>query len=176
MDIQELRHSVRMTQKQFSLEFGIPIGTLRNWEQKISNPPEYVFTMIFSTIRRDIMINVETIKLISFMKELAEESKNGICEFAEANENNFRTKVFYDKNTKDETGGYRVVCDACLVDDPYCYHHDVISYCDQLSPEFTIRARKTEEDDDFFLDVRLIRSDVSFVIENGDWYCSNYDF
>ena len=120
------------------------------------------------------MINVETIKLISIMKELAETSKNGICDFADANEKNWRTKIFFDTRTADENGGCRVVCDACLVDDNMCYHHDVVSYWDDLSPEFTIRAVKSEDDNSYFLDVRLKRSDVSFVIEDGDWYCCDY--
>ena len=61
MKINDLRNITQMTQRQFAEYFGIPVGTLRNWEQGIANPPEYVFQMIITSIRRDKMINVETI-------------------------------------------------------------------------------------------------------------------
>ena len=73
MDIKEIRQITRLSQREFSLFFGIPIGTLRNWEQGIAKPPEYVFNMIFASLRRDKMINVETIKFIRMLDELAED-------------------------------------------------------------------------------------------------------
>ena len=174
MDIRELRHSVGMTQGEFSRAFGIPIGTLRNWEQGISKPPAYVFTMIFSSIRRDIMINVETMKLISIMNTLAKRSKNGIVEFSEANSKNFDDKVFYDKNTADENGSCRVVCDACLIEDSGYEHHDIISYWDDLVPGCSIRVML---DDEFghTIDVTMEISKVAFTIDDGEWYCTNFD-
>lgn len=174
--IQDFRHITGMTQKQFSDEFGIPIGTLRNWEQGISEPPEYVFTMIIATFRRDYMINAETIKLIGILKALSKYSQNGISDFEEANQETWQTKLFFDKNTEDENGKYRVVCDAAVLDNPDCSHHDIISYWDDLgnSSEYTIRAVKDDSNDEYFVEVNLLKSGVSFVIENGDWYCADY--
>ena len=71
MTIQEIRKLTHMTQRQFSTFFGIPLGTLRNWEQGIAKPPEYVFHMIATTIRRDKMINIETVKFIHMLDRLA---------------------------------------------------------------------------------------------------------
>lgn len=174
--IQEFRHAIGMTQKQFSDEFGIPIGTLRNWEQGISEPPEYVFTMIVATFRRDYMINAETIKLIGIIKRLAEYSANGISDFEEATQKTWGTKLFFDRNTEDENGNYRVVCDACIIDDYECIHHDAISYWDDLgnSSEYTIRAVKDDTSDEYYIDITLVKSGISFVVENGDWYCADY--
>ena len=119
------------------------------------------------------MINVETIKLIGIMKELAKRSQNGICDFEEATQDNYCRKVFFDKNATDKDGHYRVVADSCVIDDKECYHHDVISYWDDLGTGFTIRAMK-DEDEEYFIEVCMSLSGVSFVIENGDWYCSSY--
>ncbi|WP_284257090.1 helix-turn-helix domain-containing protein [Acidocella aquatica] len=33
-----IRRALRMTQEQFSAEFGIPLGTLRDWEQERAEP------------------------------------------------------------------------------------------------------------------------------------------
>ncbi len=33
-----IRRALRMTQDQFSTEFGIPLGTLRDWEQERAEP------------------------------------------------------------------------------------------------------------------------------------------
>ena len=86
MKISDLRNITQMTQRQFAEYFGIPVGTLRNWEQGIANPPEYVFQMIITSIRRDKMINVETIKFVQMLDELAVLSKNGILPFENAKE------------------------------------------------------------------------------------------
>ena len=61
LKIDDIRKITQMSQRQFAEHFGIPVGTLRNWEQGIAKPPDYVFQMIISSIRRDKMINIETI-------------------------------------------------------------------------------------------------------------------
>lgn len=45
-DIKELRESTGMTQKSFARTFGIPVSTLRKWEQKESSPAPYVVTLL----------------------------------------------------------------------------------------------------------------------------------
>lgn len=167
MKISDLRNVTKMSQRQFAEHFGIPVGTLRNWEQGIANPPEYVFQMIFTSMRRDKMINVETIKFVQMLDELAALSKNGILPFDNAKEGELRDKIYYDAKNKDEQGYYRVVLDACIVDDPQCYHHDIISYYDSL--EYSVRVVIDEESEPY-ISVQLLISEDTIIIENGTWY------
>ena len=171
MKINELRTITKLSQKQFADYFGIPVGTLRNWEQKIASPPDYVLKMIFTSIRRDKMINVETIKFIKMLDELAFLSKNGIAPFDEANEKNINKKIFYDHNSKDENGGYPIILDSCVLDDTNCYHHDIISYYDSNTLEYQIRAISVIDDkDDMYIHVKLLNSEETIIIKNGIWY------
>ena len=50
IDIKELRESTGMTQKVFSEKFGIPISTLRKWEQRETSPAPYVAELIARTL------------------------------------------------------------------------------------------------------------------------------
>lgn len=172
MEISELRQITRLSQRQFAEYFGIPIGTLRNWEQGISKPPEYVFQMIVTSIRRDVMINVETIKFVNMLNELAALSNNGIEPFENATEETYRNQVFYDTRLAEDEKVYRVVLDACICDDPDCYHHDVISYYDSDSFEYKIRVKFDDEDKETgaYICVELSLSEEIIVIENGHWY------
>ena len=167
MKINDLRNITQMTQRQFAEYFGIPVGTLRNWEQGIANPPEYVFQMIITSIRRDKMINVETIKFVQMLDELAVLSKNGILPFENVKEGELHEKVYYDSRIKDELGNYKVVLDACVVDDPQCYHHDIISYYDSL--EYNVRVVIDKESEPY-ISIKLLISKDIIVIENGTWY------
>ena len=169
MEISELRIFLKMSQRQFAMYFGIPIGTLRNWEQGISKPPEYVYNMLLASIRRDKMINIETIKFVRLLNELAEMSSNGIETFEKANQDNYREKIFYDEKSNDGRNGYRVVADACLIDDPKCYHHDIISYFDDMSNEYDIKVI-IDEDGIPYVNIAFIKSEEEIVIENGVWY------
>ena len=38
IDVREIRKRLDMTQQEFSLQFGFPLGTLRNWEQGHRKP------------------------------------------------------------------------------------------------------------------------------------------
>lgn len=164
MGISELRHFVNMSQRDFANFFGMPLGTLRNWEQGISSPPDYVIQMVINSIRRDKMINIETIKFLKMLDELAILSEDGIEEFEHATCESFCNKVYYD--SKDDN---RVVLEACIIDDPECIHHDIISYYG--SNEYSVNVRLDEEGEKF-IDVRLFLSDEEIIIENGHWYFS----
>ena len=169
MEIKELRQTINMTQRKFAEHFGIPLGTLRNWEQGIATPPEYVFTMILTDIRRDKMINVETIKFFNMLNELAELTRGGFDDFSNATETDWRTKVFYvAENTND--GRFPVVLDACVIDDPRCYHHDIICYYDSGSNEFTANVVFSEDGGAPFIQIDFILSHEQIVIEDGRWY------
>ncbi len=45
-NIKEIRKKTRMTQKEFASSYGIPLSTLRKWEQGEAAPPDYVVTLI----------------------------------------------------------------------------------------------------------------------------------
>lgn len=44
--IQELRRKCGLTQQAFADSFGIPVSTLRKWEQGESSPPDYVVRLL----------------------------------------------------------------------------------------------------------------------------------
>ena len=49
IDVREIRKRLDMTQQEFSLQFGFPLGTLRNWEQghrKPQGPSRVLLTLI----------------------------------------------------------------------------------------------------------------------------------
>lgn len=163
MEISEFRHLINMSQRSFAEYFGIPIGTLRNWEQGISNPPEYVFQMIVNSIRRDKMINIETIKFVNMLNNLAKLSVNGIEGFSKATAKNFNTKLFYDDISSDENRLFKIVLDACMND-----HNDIVCYYDNYTNEYTIRAVVDEGSEPYII-VQLSESGEIIEIENGTW-------
>ena len=50
IDIKELRDLTGMTQKEFASRYGIPISTLRKWEQGESSPAPYVAALLARTL------------------------------------------------------------------------------------------------------------------------------
>ena len=46
MTIKEMRIITGMSRQEFGDYFGIPRGTIRNWEQGIREPPPYVVSLI----------------------------------------------------------------------------------------------------------------------------------
>lgn len=48
--IRELRDSTGLTQKEFADMYGIPLSTLRKWEQGESSPAPYVLNLLARTI------------------------------------------------------------------------------------------------------------------------------
>ena len=120
------------------------------------------------------MINIETIKFINLLDELAALSENGINPFEDATEETYKTQIFYDSRQREGEKGFRVVLDACVFDDPKCYHHDIISYYDSNSTEYQIRVMIDEDDEldihDIWVVVKLLYSDIEIVVENGRWH------
>lgn len=45
-NIKELREATGMSQKAFAQMYGIPLGTLRNWEQGYNAPAPYIINLI----------------------------------------------------------------------------------------------------------------------------------
>ena len=172
MGVKEWRQELHMSQRQFSACFGIPLGTLRNWEQGIAAPPEYVLKMLRASIGRDSMINIETIKFVKMLDELAELTLGGIEEFSKATPENCLGKVFYDENAMDEKGQYRVVRYSLVTDD----HHDVICYCDSDTDEYTVRVvfpddgPQFQDDNPPFIEVRFAFDKTVIFVEDGEWH------
>ncbi|MCF2553982.1 helix-turn-helix domain-containing protein [Faecalicatena contorta] len=50
LDIKELRESTGLTQKAFAEMYGIPISTLRKWEQGEASPAAYVVNLLARTL------------------------------------------------------------------------------------------------------------------------------
>ncbi|MBP3278688.1 MAG: helix-turn-helix domain-containing protein, partial [Butyrivibrio sp.] len=48
--IKELRENTGLTLKAFAARYGIPVGTLRRWEQGESRPAPYVLGMLSKLI------------------------------------------------------------------------------------------------------------------------------
>ncbi len=48
--IKELRNATGMTQREFAKHYGIPVSSLRKWEQCEASPPPYVISLIARTI------------------------------------------------------------------------------------------------------------------------------
>lgn len=51
--VRELRGETGLTQKAFADEYGIPVSTLRKWEQGEASPPEYVIRLLAKAIPED---------------------------------------------------------------------------------------------------------------------------
>lgn len=51
--IKTIRNNLQLTQKQFSHYSGIPINTIRNWEQSIRKPSEWVLDLIIDRLLRE---------------------------------------------------------------------------------------------------------------------------
>lgn len=56
--IKELRIKTGMTRQEFADYFGIPRGTIRNWEQGVSEPPDYVIIMIEKILKHEAKIHI----------------------------------------------------------------------------------------------------------------------
>lgn len=53
MNIKEMRLQTGMTRQEFAYYFNIPKGTLRNWEQGIVKPADYLLNMINKILTYD---------------------------------------------------------------------------------------------------------------------------
>ena len=159
MTIKEYRFLLKMTQQEFSQNFGIPIATVRNWEQEFSKPPAYVYTMLTSIIRRDKLINVETIKFVRLLDDLAKTSLNGISPFENASEKS-KNNIFYDSNMYDEDG-YFVVYWSNIRD------HYIHSYYDSITNGYKVRVVLNYPAP--VLRITLLGSRETIIIHDGIW-------
>lgn len=54
--IRELRESINMSRREFSLHVGIPIRTLEDWEAGRRKPPEYVPRLIAYQLKYEKLV------------------------------------------------------------------------------------------------------------------------
>ncbi len=111
------------------------------------------------------MLNIETMKFMHMLNELAILTKNGIDEFENATSENIDSKVFYNKNAQNKDGNYKIVLDPCLID-----HHDVISYYGDDSSEYSIAVSFDNDHNKPYIIIKFFLSEEEIMIENGQWF------
>lgn len=57
MEIKELRKLTGLSQKQFSEKYGIPLPTIRHWEQGQRECPRYVLDLLEFKVKKEIEIS-----------------------------------------------------------------------------------------------------------------------
>ena len=59
--IVSLRNQTGMTQSEFAKYFGIPLGSLKNWEQAHRSPPEYVINLIEKVLKYEGLVKDDVV-------------------------------------------------------------------------------------------------------------------
>ena len=54
--IKELRESIGLSRKEFSLHVGIPVRTLEDWEAGRRTPPEYIPRLIANQLKYEKLL------------------------------------------------------------------------------------------------------------------------
>lgn len=54
MTIKEIRQLTNLTQQKFCDKYGIPLQTLRQWEQEHRSPPDYLVELLEFKVREDL--------------------------------------------------------------------------------------------------------------------------
>lgn len=169
--IRKQRQDFKLSQREFALTTGIPLGTVRNWEQEKCSPPEYLYGMLYELLRRNSMLNVKTLKVVALLNKLAEKEKNGIREFKNADEDNRETFLFYDAacctRRKDGALLYKVPHDMCIIDEKANKHHDIISYYGDDDYDVVVVDNGEGE---LFLEVHFAAEEEFVEFSNGEWY------
>ena len=108
------------------------------------------------------MLNVETIKFMKMLDDLAQCSSVGIEGFSTATPERYGQIVYFDDEHHDANRYRRVVLDAVLDE----YHHDIVSYIEDTE-DYSVRV---VEDDGVFIVVDFPKTGDQIVIEHGKWY------
>lgn len=59
--IKELRNTTKMSQSKFATYLGIPVANIQHWEQGVTNPPNYLVSLISRVMMYDGFISGELI-------------------------------------------------------------------------------------------------------------------
>ena len=57
--IKELRSTTNMSQSKFATYLGIPVANIQHWEQGVTNPPNYLISLISRVMKYDGYISSE---------------------------------------------------------------------------------------------------------------------
>lgn len=57
--IKELRNTTNMSQNKFASYLGIPVANIQHWEQGVTNPPNYLISLISRVMMYDGYIRKE---------------------------------------------------------------------------------------------------------------------
>ena len=57
--IKELRNTTEMSQSRFAAYLGIPVANIQHWEQGVTNPPNYLISLISRVMMYDGYIRKE---------------------------------------------------------------------------------------------------------------------
>ena len=107
-------------------------------------------------------INVNTLRCLSMVNELAELIPNGIKPFSECNIKNKHNHIFY----YDDNGEYKIVLDSCVDEQ----HHDIISNYDDYC-NHTCEVRVMDPDDEPYIAISFLHEDDTLIIEpDGTWH------
>ena len=167
MDIAEQRKKAGMSQMEFSRFTGIPVGTLRNWEQGKTKTPSYIKTLVYEALRRSTMINLETVQFIAMLNELVEKEKAGIKEFKDATAKDKDDCIFYDATacSRRDDGAlmYQVVLASCIDEN----HHDIIAY--YSNHDYDVHV--VNDGESIWLEVHVLAEDEYIEFGgNSGWY------
>ena len=81
MTIKDIRKETGLSQSAFAQTYGIPVGTLRNWEQGLSKPPKYVLDIL----RQLILATVE-FKEYRFDEPVSRDTYTQVVNYCNQNE------------------------------------------------------------------------------------------
>ena len=124
---------------------------------------------------------IEILTLVSTVNQLAEQSKDGIKPFSEAetisffestklNKEDMPNPIYYDDCSPDENGRYPVIQQCLLLE-----HHDIISIFGKNDDIFgvcnlEIKAEISEDDTNACIVIKSIDDDWEICIHDGIWY------
>ncbi len=84
MTIKEIRQLTSLSQPKFCEKYGIPLQTLRKWEQGHRSPPDYVVELLEFKVREDLKMEKQIpMSMIDEMKELKDALKSVSAKNAE---------------------------------------------------------------------------------------------
>lgn len=111
-------------------------------------------------------INIQTVKFLKMLEELAELTNDEFTEFESLTQEQIEWEcgIIYDKNNTNENGSYKVVLDLLITEE----HHDIISYFDSYCDcdEYTVGVM--EDEDGMYIQVDI--GEESIIVEKGVWY------
>ncbi len=175
MEIYDLRKELNMTQKAFASELGIPVGTIRNWEQGLSKPPSYVLSLIeerFAPKEPSGFVGkdefFELMNAMHAVEVMALASRNGISGWEDVDAGSANARLYFERYARDDLGNYPVI--KSFEEDPYGMIKPA-SYWGEDSHHYSVYAHESLDTDppDRFVIVTLAKSQRKILIENGGW-------